>query len=163
LRCRPAPWPRTAEFAGGSTYRERFRQGATMVPRITCVVERVQVTGLGGAAGVPQVRSRRTAQEKNPWKSLEPLQGRVEAEFLRPLYLGESVAPYRLLEPVLAIVPWEEPHSRLLDAAGAMTQGYPHLGGWLRQAEQAWAAHAGSKMTLRERWDYNRELSSQFP
>ena len=37
---------------------------------------------------------------KGPWRDLEPLRGDVERAFLRPLYLGESVAPFRVLSPI---------------------------------------------------------------
>lgn len=163
LHCRQAPWPQAAEFVGGSPYRESFRQGATMVPRILCVVERAQVAGLGDAAGMPQVRSRRTRQEKRPWKELGPLQGRVEAQFLRPLYLGESVAPYRLLDPVLAVIPWEDTTKQLLDAEGALRHGFPHLGSWMGEAERLWATHGGGRLELQAQWDYYGKLSAQFP
>ncbi|MCH8950009.1 MAG: hypothetical protein IIB87_06490, partial [Chloroflexi bacterium] len=37
LTWREAPWPQAGLLEGGSAYRERFRQGATMVPRMLCV------------------------------------------------------------------------------------------------------------------------------
>ncbi len=161
---RPAPWPTGGELAGGSAYREKFRQGATLVPRMLCLVEEVQSVGmLGSAADTPIVQSRRTRQEKEPWKSLPALQQQVEREFLRPVYLGESIAPYRLLQPVQGVIPWEAGKKRLLDAAAAQHSGYPHLAGWLQEAERLWDTRGAGKMTLVERWDYHRELNAQFP
>ncbi|HLC30682.1 MAG TPA: N-6 DNA methylase [Dehalococcoidia bacterium] len=69
------PWPQEAEFAGGSPYRETFRQGATMVPRMLCVVEHAPLGRFGEDPGAPVVQSRRSNQEKQPWKALEPLRG----------------------------------------------------------------------------------------
>jgi SAM-dependent methyltransferase len=157
------PWPPEAEAEEGSPYRERFRQGATMVPRKLCVVERVDTGWLGGNPAAPLVKSRRTRQEKPPWRDLSPLRGPVEAVFLRPLYLGESVAPFRLLTPVLAVVPWDPTAGRLLDAADAQLAGYPHLARWLQTAEGLWADHGQPGMTLVEWFDYYRKLSAQFP
>ncbi|MCH7800443.1 MAG: N-6 DNA methylase, partial [Chloroflexi bacterium] len=50
-----------------SSYRDRFRQGATIVPRVLSVVDRVQQGMLGGNQNAPLVQSRRAPQEKEPW------------------------------------------------------------------------------------------------
>jgi len=164
LTHRPAPWPVGGELAGGSAYREKFRNGATLFPRMLCMVEEASSVGvLGSAADAPIVQSRRTRQEKPPWKSLPSLRQRVEKEFLRPVYLGESIAPYRLLQPVQGIIPWETGKKRLLDAAAAQQGGYPHLAAWLSDAERLWDSHGAGRMTLVEQLDYFGKLSVQFP
>lgn len=164
LTHRPAPWPTGGELAGGSVYRERFRQGATLVPRMLCLVEEVSSVGrLGSATDAPIVQSRRTRQEKPPWKNLPSLRQRVEREFLRPVYLGASIAPYRLLQSVQGIIPWETGKKRLLDAVAAQQAGYPHLAGWLDTAENLWDSHSAGNMTLSEQLDYYGKLSVQFP
>ena len=142
LTHRSAPWPTGGELTGGSKYRGKFRQGATLVPRMLCLVEEAQSVGLlGSAADAPIVQSRRTRQEKEPWKSLPALRQQVEREFLRQVYLGESVAPYRLLKPVPGIIPWDPDSKRLLDAAAAQQVGYPYLAAWLAKAEHLWDTH----------------------
>ena len=159
-----APWPTGGELAGGSAYREKFRQGATLVPRMLCLVEEVTSVGmLGSAADAPIVRSRRTSQEKPPWKSLPSLQQQMEKQFVRPVYLGESVAPYRLLQPVDGIIPWDTDDNRLLDAQAAQQAGYPHLGAWLTEAEGLWDTHGAGRMSFSEQLDYFGKLSAQFP
>jgi hypothetical protein len=163
LRWSQASWPEGPWQDGGSAYRKAFRQGATMVPRVLCVVEPVPVGRFGGSASAPQVRSRRTRQEKPPWKSLAPLEGNVEAQFLRPVYLGESIAPFRVLEPVLGVVTWDEERKRLLDAEAARRSGYLHLAGWLSKAERLWDEHGRGGMTFSAQLDYYGKLSSQFP
>ena len=95
-----APKPVEGQFTGGSTHRKAFRQGATLVPRMLCLVERQPVGRLGGDPTAPLVVSRRNTQEKKPWKFLEGVEHRVEAEFLRPVLLGESILPYRVFRPV---------------------------------------------------------------
>jgi hypothetical protein len=155
-------WPQAPKLEGGSTYREAFRQGATMVPRMLCVVERVS-GGIGGSASALVVRSRRTTQEKEPWKSLPPMQASVEATFIRPLFLGESIAPYRDLGAELAVVPWDEGQKVLLDASTARAAGWPKLAAWMGEAESVWAKNGAGKLELLQRWDYNHELRAQFP
>ncbi len=109
LTWREIPRPIVADDeAPASPYRDEFRNGATIFPRVLCVVQPAALGALGANPAAPVVESRRTSQEKPPWKQLPSLRGNVEREFLRPLYLGESVAPFRLLEPVLAVIPWDE-------------------------------------------------------
>jgi SAM-dependent methyltransferase len=163
LTWRDAPWPAVTDDEAGSSYRDAFRNGATIFPRVLCVVEPARAGPLGADPAVPVVQSRRTAQEKPPWKTLPPLRGNVEAQFLRPLYLGESVAPFRLLQPVLAVIPWDQSAKRLLDAEAAQRAGHIHLARWLGQAERLWREHSRPQMTLLDRWDYQHELTAQFP
>ena len=164
LTSRPAPWPTGGELTGGSAYREKFRNGATLFPRMLCLVEEAPSVGLlGSAADAPVVQSRRTRQEKEPWKSLPALRQQVEREFLRQVYLGESVAPYRLLKPVPGIIPWDPDSKRLLDAAAAQQVGYPYLAAWLAKAEHLWDIHGRGRMAFSEQLDYFGKLSAQFP
>jgi len=79
--------------AEGSPYRERFRQGTTIVPQMFWMVDRVRSGALGGNRSTPLLESRRNTLEKKPWRDLPPLRGQVEAEFLANLYMGRSVAP----------------------------------------------------------------------
>ena len=65
-----APKPTEAVSTGGSAYREAFRAGATLFPRMLCLVERRSLGRLGADPSAPLVMSRRTTQEKEPWKAL---------------------------------------------------------------------------------------------
>lgn len=148
--------------AEGSPYRERFRQGTTIVPQMFWMVDRVRSGALGGNRSTPLLESRRNTLEKKPWRDLPPLRGQVEAEFLANLYMGRSVAPYRLLESRLALIPWSKEAGRVLTAASAGRAGYPRLAAWLDQAEKLWREHGRSEMDLADRIDYNRALTSQM-
>ncbi|MCB1882868.1 MAG: N-6 DNA methylase [Geminicoccaceae bacterium] len=167
LNVQDAPWPAPATMAGASPYREKFRQGATIVPRRFFLVERLPAAGrLGINRRAPRVRGRTGPLDKAPWNGVEPPEGPVEERFLRPLLLGEHVLPYRLLDPALAVVPAE---GRVLMAAeGADAAGHRHLAAWLRDAEAKWAAHAkkgtdgAPRMTLKRRIDHMRGLSLQL-
>lgn len=87
----------------------------------------------------------------------------MEAEFLRPLYLGESVAPFRLLGAPLAVIPWDSTAQTLLDLRAAQAAGHVHLGRWLTQVEELWAAHGKRKEPLVPRLDYFGQLHAQLP
>lgn len=163
LQRRDVPWPGGATLTGPSPYRRVFRQGATMVPRRLCVVERVQTGRLGANPSIPLVESRTSNLEKRPWSALPPLRHAVEASFLRPLYLGETVLPYRLLRPVEAVIPMEEGSDRVLNAAVAQERGYPGLARWLDTAERLWRENGRGDMTLQKRWDYMDALHRQIP
>src|SRR5205823_1669155 len=48
-----APAPTAGKFTGGSAYRQAFRQGATLVPRMLCLVERRPMGRLGANPSAP--------------------------------------------------------------------------------------------------------------
>ena len=162
---REARWPAVGDDdAPASPYREKFLNGATLFPRVLCFVQPVAAGPLGGAALAPLVASRRSSQEKAPWKNLDPLTGNIEHQFLRPAYLGESVAPFRLLDPPLAVIPWDSKLDGLLDAASAGLTGYPHLESWMSQAEKLWNEHRSSdRLSFAKQLDYYGKLRAQFP
>jgi hypothetical protein len=158
-----APKPAEGRFTGGSAYRKTFRQGATLVPRMLCLVERKSLGRLGSDPTAPFVGSRRNNQEKKPWKFLPGVEHRVEAEFLHPVLLGESILPYRVWQPFEGVVPVTA-QGAALDAEAAANRGYAGLHGWMSAAEAVWSANAeSSSMTLIERWNYHNELGAQFP
>ena len=165
LTWRQEPWPAlpAREGATWSPYHKLFREGATVRPRVLFVVQRVPAGPLGGNPAAPLVQSRRTRQEKAPWKNLAALRKPVESDFLRRLYLGESVAPFRVLAPLLAVIPWEEETKRLLDGDAAQRAGYPLLSRWLREAEGHWLEHRRRPVTLVEQLDHFGKLSGQLP
>lgn len=166
---RDIPWPEGPTLAGASPYREEFRQGATIVPRRFAVVERVAAGRLGGNPAAPRVRGRVSSLDKKPWNTVEPLEGPVEREFLRPLYLGESILPYRPLPAPDAVIPWDEAGKDMLTADLARRRGYIHLARWLGAAETAWnrlaskAPSGGARMTLSERLNFQHGIANQFP
>lgn len=117
---------------------------------------------LGLGAGRRAVRSARSSLEKAPWKGLPALQGVVEAEFIRPVLLGESLLPYRILPARKAVLPLDG--SALLTGADPRLDYHPGLAEWWRQAEAVWEAHRSStRLTLTEQLDFRRKLTAQFP
>ncbi len=167
LRHGPAPWPPIPTLAGASPYRARFKQGATIVPRRFFFVERLDAGRLGPSPDAPRVRGREGGQSKKPWSDVVPPEGPVESRFLRPVLLGESIAPFRLLAVPLCVVPLDG--RTLLDASAARAAGARHLAAWLRDIEAKWAAHCSKRsdgtprMTLLQQLDHMRKLTAQLP
>ena len=165
LRVREA-WPAVTTLEGASPYRARFRNGATIYPRRFFLVEREAAGRLGNNPGAPRVRGKAGSLDKAPWKDIDPPRGAVEAEFLRPVLLGETVAPFRLLTRALGVVPADR--GALLDAAAAADTGHRHLAAWLRDIEAKWAANCAKRadgaprMTLLRQLDHMRKLSTQL-
>lgn len=157
------PWPSEASDEGGSPYRRRFRQGAILVPRRLTLVERLVTGRLPPNPQSPLVRGQTGNQDKDPWRLVEPPRGTVEKKFVRPAILGECVAPYRVLAPREAVVPWDEGGGALLDAAGASRRGYRHLARWMERTEELWNKHGRGRRTLSDQHDYFGQLSAQFP
>jgi len=158
-----APALETAQHSGGSSYRTAFRNGATLFPRMFVFVERKTLGRLGVDPTAPVVVSRRTNQEKEPWKSLPSIENRVEAEFLHPILLGESILPYRIFRPFEGVVPVTATGT-ILSSRAAADRGFGGLAGWMAKAEAAWDENKRSKkMKLTELFDYFGQLSAQFP
>jgi hypothetical protein len=158
-----APALEVGKFTGGSAYRKAFRQGATLVPRMLCLVERKAIGRLGMDLSAPLVMSRRSSQEKAPWKSFPGIENRVEREFIKPILLGESILPFRLWRKFEGVIPVDNNFS-VLDSEGAANRGLDGLRGWMRKAQEIWdSAPDRGGMSLIGRWNYHNELGAQFP
>lgn len=146
-----------------SSYKERFFQGATILPRVLLTVEPKPAGPLGAPKGTRSVVSRRTRLENAPWKDLDTLEGLIEEQFVYPCYVGESITPFRAIECIEAVIP--RANGQLLGGQDIGIDQYPHLASWMRDAEELWESHKGekNKLTLLERLDYHKELSKQFP
>lgn len=156
------PTAHAASTVGGSPYAPVFSQGATFVPRVLLVVEDEQAGPLGVGHGRRSVRSRRTATEKSPWKEIPTRTGVIENAFVRRLHTGETLLPFRLAAPLLAVVPWDG--TQLLDETSEDLGLYPGLERWWVDAATLWRVHRSSeRLSLLEQVDYRGKLSNQFP
>jgi hypothetical protein len=157
----------TAELVTGeldsSPYAAKFTNGATIFPRLLFFVEEAPASPLGYAAGSREVRSTRSSTEKLPWKEIDRLEGVVETEFLRPVYLGENVLPYKVLTPRTAVLPIES--SRLIaDEADNRMEFYPGLARWWNRARRTWEANRrNDRLSLAGRLDFHKGLTAQIP
>ncbi len=158
-------WPQARTLVGVSPYRTRFRNGASIFPRRFFIVDPEPMGRFGGRRDAPRMVGRAGALDKAPWTGVEPPRGPVEAQFLRQVVLGETVAPFRLLDTVTAVIPLDG--TRLLDAEAASDEGHRFLAAWLRDTESKWAADCNKgtdgqpRMTLSQQVDHMRKLSNQ--
>lgn len=144
-----------------SPYRSRFRQGAIFSPRLCFFVERRTAGPLGAVAGRTPIVSSRSVNEKKPWKDLPSIEGVVENAFLRPMYSGESLLPYRVANPLLALVPAIDGRLLRTDEQIALNPG---LADWWRRAERLWNDNRkNEELSLIEQLDWMGKLSSQLP
>lgn len=146
-----------------SPYKERFAQGATLVPRVLLMVNVESGGPLGVGAGRVSVKSARSTQEKKPWKELKPLTGTVEREFLFEVLLGSSIGPYRVFDASQAVIPLSRGEFLSTTGAAAPIDHYAGLANWYRQAVALWDANSSGNMTLEERWNFQRGVTRQFP
>lgn len=160
------PWPSVTSLLGQSPYRARFQNGANLFPRRFFFVVREPPGRLGDSPFAPRVRGRTTSLDKPPWREVAPPRGPVEAEFLRPVVLGECIAPFRLFDPALAVIPVSG--ATVMDAPAAANGGYRHLAAWLRDVESEWLTHCSKdrkgkpRLTLGQQIDHMKKLSHQL-
>lgn len=148
-----------------SPYSSQFLQGATVTPRVLHVVDRVATTGgLGLPAGLVQVRSVRSSLEKGVWKTL-PSRGPVAVEqaFVRPMHLGSTLLPFRMVEPWQAVLPIDPHDGALLDAGDPDLERYPRVSAWWTESVKLWDEHGKGAMTLMDRVNFQGILKAQFP
>lgn len=145
-----------------SPYKRRFRQGAIFVPRVLALVEERPGGPLGAGKGRTHIRSRRSPQEKAPWRAVPSLDGVVEKAFVRRVHLGETTLPFRTLDSVKALVPAHPRKGRLLmhDELGQ----YPALDAYWAHVEDTWNRHKkpSDGSTFLERIDFHGQLSAQL-
>jgi hypothetical protein len=157
-----APRPAEGRFQGGSPYRSSFLNGATLYPRMLCVVERAPVGRLGMNPNAPRVVSRRYGQEKPPWKNAPGVEANVEAEFIRSILFGESILPYRIFRPFEAVVPATS-IGEVLNSDAAANRGLSGLQAWMQSAEAIWNQYRTSSESFAEQLNHHGKLASQFP
>ena len=146
-----------------SPYKKCFRQGAILVPRMLIFVTELPASPLGAGAGRLAVTSMKTNQDDDRWKDMPAISATVERAFVRPIYLGESLLPYRMIEPRQAVVPVEADGSGLLDEDEIAS--WPGLDAWWSAAQSTWDGNKSESddSTLLERIDFHGQLSAQLP
>jgi hypothetical protein len=116
--------------------------------------------GLGG--GQQEVRSATSSYEKPPWKNLRRLEGAVEAEFVRPVLLGENIVPFRVLDSRDAVLPIID--DTVAHGADSRIDYYPGLSEWWQLAEETWEKYRSSnRLTLTQQLDFRHKLTNQLP
>jgi len=160
-----APWPRPRTLVAASPYRKRFRQGASLSPRRFFLVQTAARGRLGSRRDAPRVRGRIGNLDKKPWTDVPPPEGPVERQFLRRIALGESVAPFRVLDLATGVVPME--NGVILTASSAEGRGHRGLAVWLRDTEAKWNEHSNKgvngepRVTLEQSVNHLQKLTAQ--
>lgn len=145
-----------------SPYRAVTTQGATLVPRFLLFVEEETSNPLGMTAGRTRVRSVRSSLEKDPWKSLEDVQGVVEKKHIHPVHLGSTVLPFRTLTPWKAVLPIER--GAVMDVS-ALDEDIDTLGRWWNKVSTIWEDNKSqsTRLSFFEQLNYQSKLTKQFP
>ena len=126
------------------------------------MVEKITKGNLGISKKTPLVKGIVSNLDKPPWKGIKPLEGKVEFQFLRTVYTGQSIAPFRVLDKNTGIIPWDN-EIGVMNALEAENKGYTNLGTYLEEAETIWDEKSSGKMTFKRRINYNGTLENQFP
>ena len=155
-----------------SPYSKIAKQGATIVPRLLFFVDLAEATA-SLAKDVVRVSPMRSSRENEPWKGLNPseLSGSIEDTHVHRVHLGSTVAPFALLEARHAVLPLRRvdmttswPGNERAVARIDPTQLDYRMGSRWRDMSSIWDNHKSfsNKLTLIDRLDYHRGLSSQL-
>ena len=165
--------PITDTSAGSaSPYADHSRQGATIVPRCLFFVEETENPAVIQAGQTITVDPRRGPYDREPWRSLDltTITGlTIEHPHVFDVYLGETVVPYVVRDPLKAVLPLKKGCTgSLADSNGSSGIS---LGGLERRMRERWQSVSRlweknkrpvNKLNLLGRLDYHRELSAQL-
>ncbi len=162
---------RLADAGGINAYADRFKQGATIVPRAFYFVAVPGTPMESPARRVLPVQTHQLAVDgaKKPWVNIA-LRGKMQGKYLFRTALARNVLPFALVNPPLVALPlavrpdtgkWE-----LLNAAELTARGDLEAAQWFGQCELLWAERrsesATSKSTSMLDWlDYQKKLTQQ--
>ncbi|GAB3271910.1 Eco57I restriction-modification methylase domain-containing protein [Kineosporia babensis] len=144
-----------------SPYLKRFRNGAILYPRRLIFVNEVPSGPISPGGGRVFVSSRTTPDDKKPWNTVNIERIPVERSRIRNVHLGETVLPYRLREPLRAVLPIHE--DRIMDESDLDDpEGFAR---WWETAESLWEENRVPResSSLLKRLDYHGQLSGQLP
>ncbi len=160
---------------GNSPYHSLAANGATLYPRRLFMVEEIENPARIRAPGTIMVNPRRGKQDKAPWRDLDLTaisNVTIENVHVFDVYLGESVAPYVTLAPLLAVLPVQRSNGDVLSPSGtASAVGGVDLRPLKRRMRQRWRTISGlwdankgvgNERTLLENLDYLSKLSTQI-
>ena len=155
-----------------SPYGDVSRQGAIIIPRSLFFVNIERSTALVQAEPIEMTSPRRSAQENEPWRSLDlpSLASQpIETTHVYDVHLGETLAPYVLLEPLKVILPLSRVDGDLKKATDGLHGVDPGAIGirmrrrW-REMNRLWDEHKNpnTKLDLVSQLDYGSKLSAQL-
>ena len=155
-----------------SPYDGYSRLGAILYPRCLLFVNKAENTAIIQASQTIPVNPRRGSQDKKPWRDIDLTaisQKTIESRHQFDIYLGETVAPYVILDPLQALLPVRRGSSELpTDINGT---GGVHMGTLDRRMRERWEAVSRlweqykspvNKLNLIGQFDYWGHLSAQL-
>jgi hypothetical protein len=143
-------------------YGALVRQGANLVPRVYLTVEDQPPSPLGVPSSKRAIQSRRSRDEREPWKDLPGVKGTVEQRFCFPVVLGESVVPYRIRSTLTTVIPHDG--QELLERNGEI-DSYPGLAEWWRTVSRRFDRNKSDStdLDLNGQINFQSKLTNQFP
>lgn len=155
-------------MTGESYYADKFKQGATIVPRNFFFIEIIGDKDLTGKNIVAvKTDAEQQKKAKKPWKDYI-LEGQIETVFLCKTSLSESVYPFlissipNIVLPVLRI----DSKYELLSANEIREKGYRYASDWFFNAEKIWNKErpvSFKNKPLIDRLNYQKGLINQNP
>lgn len=132
-------------------YKNKFMQGATIVPRNFYFVELTQDIPKDWKDRVVAIMSSSEAREeaKHPWKELEPLTGRMATKFIFRTALSKNIVPFGMINPPLIVLPININKNtnkiKLCDYKELKSEGYLDESEWFNRVETLWVKHRTEK------------------
>lgn len=106
--------------------------------------------------------SKRTGNEKPPWKDLKDIQVTLREEYIYDVHLGSSVVPFGVLKPWTAVLPIIQGNLVDTESIGITDESF---GEWWNEVSGIWEKNKtkSSKLSLLDRLNYQNTLLKQFP
>ena len=156
-----------SNLTDASFYRDKFHQGATIVPRNFYFVTVDRREDPHGAEVIYPVQTDREQARtaKPPYRDVF-MSGPVEGRFLFKTAIAKHILPFFVLEPADVILPVlvENDKATIKTARALKDDGYREVGDWMLRAESLWKSFRGAKaerQSYLQRLDYGRGLTSQ--
>jgi hypothetical protein len=149
-----------------SYYFDKFRQGASIVPRSLFFIDFEKGGRFGVISDCPRIKSSERAKEraKKLYREVD-LRGAVEREYLYATITGSELVSFGHMPYLPIVLPVENKKGRLriFTAAEARSQAVEGLPKWFAEAEKAWKQIRGKKSaySLYEWLDYEGKLTGQ--
>ncbi len=131
-----------------SSYFDKFREGAILVPRPFWFVGVVRHPVLGASLNQPFVRTSVRAKMKGKKQYADvDFEGQIESKFLYATVTGSEMIPFGLISRNLTVLPIEEAADkyRIVSKEEAEIRGFHHLAKWMGNVEKTWISKRGSK------------------
>lgn len=149
-------------------YINKFKQGATLVPRNLYFVELLQEEPEDFSNRVLVVQTDREIKKeaKKPWASIS-LKMKVNSQFLFRTALSKNILPFSLINPTLVHLPIEineDHYPVLLHWQTIRNKGFLESSKWFKEVDEYWEklkTEKSKKMTYLNRLNYQRGVTEQ--